>query len=287
MAVAVVAYGIQGSLQSIYARKHDAFVVVLYRNLSLAITMLPILFFVPLEEVLEVRNHWVDVILASSTGALSLLCAMNATRYLPIGVGSAIRQIIQIVFSIVIGMLFLAEYLTLAQFLFLSIIVLVGVALATIKVEHTHLDPKKTGKGIALSFLAGSVLAVSFYHFSVLSREIHPLVAGYAWETGVGIFALLYFFFFVAAGRHSGRLSIPLRDAAKIIGVALFTIVGTGCYAFAVNYGPFPLAAGLLAATTLVASVIGWLVHKEKLTKLQLGLIVVAVISMVSLRIYS
>ena len=179
MIVAVLSFGIQGSLQTYFARKYDALVVTLYRNLSLVVTMLPILFFTTLPEILAIREHFMTLVLASGTGAFALMCSLSSARYLPIGISSAIRQMVQVSIAILLGMLLFHEYLTTAQIFVLVCIVISAVSLALLRSDHPHLDSRMIGRGIFLTVTAGVSAAFTFYFFSVLSRELNPFVSTY------------------------------------------------------------------------------------------------------------
>lgn len=285
--VAVLSYGIQGSLQTTFARKYDAFVVVLYRNISLAVTMSPVLLFVTREQIFEIFDHLWLLFAASGLGAVSILLALSSSKYLPIGISTAIRQVIQIIVAIFLGIVFFSEWLTLTQVVLIATITFIGVALALLKSDHPHLDPQKLLRGVLLTTAAGIIVAHAFFFFGALSREVNPFVAGYFWEVGVGVFALMYFCVLNLLGKYEGSVRIPLRDASKIAGIALLTISATSSYAFALSMGPYALAAGLLTATTLVASVMGWVIYNERLTKFQIGLIVAAVALMFLLKAFS
>ncbi|MBI5456539.1 DMT family transporter [Candidatus Kaiserbacteria bacterium] len=287
IAVAILSYGIQGSLQTTFARKYDAFTVVLHRNLSLIVTMAPILLLVTREEIFEVAEHLPILILASSTGAVSILLAQTSSRYLPIGISTSIRQVVQIIIAVLIGVVLLNEWLTPIQLLLLALIVFIGVMLALLRSDHPHLDPTKIWTGIFFTAGAGTVVAFSFYFLGLLSREMNPLVAGYFWEVGVAVFALIYFVILSLFGKVGERISVSMNDRLKIIGISLLTISATSSYAYALSTGPYALAAGLLTATTLVASVMGWVIYKERLTKFQIALIIAGVGLMFLLKLLS
>lgn len=285
--MAVLSFSIQGSLQTYFARKYDALVVTLYRNLSLALTMLPLFFFVTWPQIVSVTGHLGTLVCASGFGAVALISALSSNRFLPIGISSAIRQMIQVICAVFLGTFFLQEQLTSVQVLILAGIALCGVSLALLRSEHAHLDSRLAWRGIVLTIAAGFFGAVSFYFFSILSRELHPFVSTYFWEVGVGVAALLYLVVLSAFGRHNGIIRLPFSDAYKIIVVALITIPASASYAFAVNHGPYALAGGIITMTTLVTTVFGWLVYKEHLTKLQGILICSAVGLMLLLKVLS
>jgi drug/metabolite transporter (DMT)-like permease len=275
VAVAVVCYGVQGSLQTMFARRYDAFTTAIFRNFSLVFAMAPILLFVPTTDIWKVGQHAGVLVLACSTGAASLLLSLTASKYLPIGVGTAIRQMVQVSFALMLGVLFLREWLTPGQFILLSMIVLVGVVLALSRVDFPHLNPRMVWHGIRLTVVSGFMLAASFFFFSILAREVHPFAASYFWEAGIAIFALMYCLWFWYMGKTS--LKIPPHAALNIALVALLTIPATVSFAFALAQGPYAIAQGLLTMTTLVSLVMGWVLYREHLSRWQIALIFVAV----------
>lgn len=287
MLVAVLSYGVQGSLQSAYARRYDPMVVALLRNVSLVVTMLPALFFVSFEEIRAIREHVIVLLLASSLGACSLVCALSAVRYLPIGISSAIRQMAHVGMALTLGALFFNEGLSPLQSLLLALLVGAGIALSLSRSNHNHLDPRMLRKGVGLTILAGVIVAHSFFFFSMLSREVNPIVAGYFLESGIGLFALLYAAILHWSGVRAINLRVPIRDALKIVFIALLTISGTISFARAVNHGPYGLATGFLTTTSLVASVVGWLLYKEQLSRTQVGILFFAVFCMLALKTIS
>ena len=75
----------------IYARRFDAFIVAVYRNISLGITMVPILLFSSPGAIEKITEHIPTLLLASSTGSFAYICALSAARYLPVGVNNSIH----------------------------------------------------------------------------------------------------------------------------------------------------------------------------------------------------
>ncbi len=285
IAVAILSYGIQGSLQVFFARKYDALVVALYRNLSLTVTMLPVFLFVSFAEIVQIKEHLFVLALGSMAGTFSLICSLSSSRYLPIGISSAIRQMVHVFVAILLGIFFLQEYLTFFQLLVLTGLVFSAISLALLKSEQPHLEARTVSKGVLLTTLSGVGAALTFYFFTILSREINPLVAAYFWEVGVGVFALVYLGCLLAAQRYDTNVILPGADALKVILVSLLTIPATASYAFAVNHGPYALASGMLTMTTLVATVVGWLLYKEVMSKAQVVFIIAAVALMFLLKV--
>ena len=276
MGLTVLSFGIHSALIVSFARRYDSLVVATYRGLSLIATMLPILIFVPWEEIIAIKEAYLTLLLSAGIGSISFTVSITGSRYLPVGVASTLRQTISVPVAIVIGMLFLQEYLTFIQILLLIGIGACAIWLTLLRSDHPHLDPRLARWGITLSVLAGVGSAFAWYFFSIAARELHPFVAAYFVEVGVGLFTLIYLVVLRASGLHKGSLHIPFPALRNIILVGMLTISGTAGYALAVNHGPYSLASGLMMGAILVATVIAWPLFKERLRLMQIGLIIVA-----------
>lgn len=285
--ITVLSFGIQGSLMVIYARQLDALIVAVYRGLSVGITMLPLLFFSPVAEIWEITAHIPMLLLASSTGALAYISALSAARYLPVGVANSIRQAVYVLGAVILGALFFQEYLSSAQLLLLGGIVGSAIALTLLRTNQPHLDPTAAWRGILFCLVAGVNAAFTFYFFSVLSREINPYVASYFWELTIGLFAFAYLMLLLVLGKYDANPWLPIRQAGSIIFISLLTISATLCYAFAVHYGPYALASGLVTTTILIITLAGRYLFNERLSRAQIGLILFTVAMMFLLKVVS
>lgn len=282
----VLAYGTQGSLQARYIRKYDALTVGMYRNISLGLTMMPILLFVPAGGIPRIFQHAPLWFAASFVGSLGIWCSFSAAHYLPIGVGTALRQVTHTVTAVILGMALFGEFLSPLQVLLLAGIMVSGISLILIRIDTGQLNPKFVGRGIGLTMLAGVIIAHSFYFLSLLSRETNAFAAAYFWEAGVGAFLSIFFLIRRFAGGVRVE-SVTHRDAWKILSISLLTILGTAAYASAVQYGPYALVSGLMSLTTLMAVFWGKFLYNERPSKAQLILIAIAAVCIILLKLAS
>lgn len=285
--VSVVGYGIHVPLITLFARRFDSLIVTVYRNLSFAIWIVPLFFLFPLAEIMEVKNHWPTLAIAATTGFASLLWNLNGKIYLPVGVSGAILRTGNVVFAILLGFLFFGEVLSVIQTVLLMGVLVCAVALSILRSQHAHLDISHAWKGAVFSAIGGIGVSISFFFFSILSREIHPLIASYFWETSIGVCALAYLFFQYARGKYQSKMLLPFKQSAGIAGSSLFVVIGTVCFAFAINHGPFSLATGIGAAAVLVATIISWFLFREKLRKSQVVLIALAALFIFLIKVLS
>ncbi|MEK9160683.1 MAG: DMT family transporter [Patescibacteria group bacterium] len=287
VAVSILSYGIQSPLNVLFSRRLGALRFTVYRNLSLAITMLPVLFFASWEEVYAITGMLPVLLIASLTGAFGFLCLQTAARYLPVGITQAIRQAVYVSAAVVLGAIFFGEYLSAMQLLALGGILIASAFIMASRSNHAHLDNAQHGRGVTLSVVAGISVAFSFYFFSQLSRELNPLVAGYFWEATIGVLTFGYLLFEKYRGVYTDRITLPWKEIGMISLISLTTISGTLGYAFAVNHGPFALASGLVTSTVLISAIAGWILFKERLTLWQIFLILTVTALMIFLRIIS
>ncbi len=285
--VSFLSYGVQMPLMVHYVRKYDGLVVTVIRNLSLTLTMSPFLFLATGSEIAEVWVHIPTILFASFLGTLSFIAALNASKYIPVGITYATRQVIYVALTMICGYLFFMEALSPIQTVLLVCMISAGTMLALIKSQHTHLNPHTAWKGISLALFAGVFHAGTFYFFTDVARQMNPLVASYFWEVFVGVFALLLFYIQRTFTSYDSTLAIPWKDMRYIVIIGLLTLSGTGGYSIAVNYGPFALASGLVTLSTVVAMVVAWVLFKEKLSRVHVALILCIVGLLIAIKVVS
>ncbi|MFM2414959.1 MAG: hypothetical protein RI911_652 [Candidatus Parcubacteria bacterium] len=285
--ISFVSFGVQMPLMVQYVRKYDGLVVTTIRNLSLVITMAPLLFLATTEEIASVIPFLPKLLLASFLGTLSFIASLNASKYIPVGITYATRQVAYVSLTMLMGVLLFLEMLSSVQTFLLIALVVCGVVLAYTRSENAHLNQHDAWKGISLALFAGVFHAATFYFFTDVARNINPFVASYFWEIFVGFFALAIFCIQKVCTTYTQTLSIPRRDVLAITAIGLLTLSGTGGYAFAVNHGPFALASGLVTLSTVVAVVVARILFKEKLSPVQMLLIALIVCVLIAIKLVS
>ncbi len=268
-AISVLSYGIQLPLLSKYAHDIDSLSTTIYRNVSLILTMAPVLFFVPKEEFSKLPDYFLFLLLASGSGALAFVLNMAASTYLPVSIGNSIRRVSQIVASVTLGMILFNEYLQINQLILIGLMTISAIILTTSRPNVSHLKKQNAFLGVLLGVLSGMVFSISFAAFAYLSRNINPLLAGYSLEAGVGIFAV----FFGIIRFIKFKKPVPILSKNELLKITLIsatTISGTIFYGLALNHGPYALIASLMTITGIIALIMGYFLFKEKLTKKQI-----------------
>jgi drug/metabolite transporter (DMT)-like permease len=265
--LSMIAYSFQGTLLAHHARKMDGLSLAWYRNLSLWITMLPLLFFSPLADFSLIHHHWMTLVWATSTGSLALALGLQAVKYLPVGISTGLKSASMTIMALVLGIFFFQEHLTGLQIGFIFLLLLASIFLAFQKNTFTHFTPNMP-KGLLLCLFSGILTTLSFFFMSKVSRELNPFIAGYIWEFGIGLFAFIFILF--RAEFSSYRLEkIPLKEFSKILWISSATLIGTGGFAYAVTIGSFSIASSIGVGGIFVSTLLAFFVYKEKLRPLQ------------------
>lgn len=267
--VSLVAFGIQTPLLAIYARRFDGITVAMYRNVSLMITMSPVLLFIPEGQYELLAEYWPYVALSAFLGAVTFILGITASTYLPIGISQSLRQATNILSAIILGVLFFAEYLTALQLTLVGLLLGGVVALSLSKPDVLHLERQNVSRGIWMSIAAGVGASCTFLFFAYASRAMSPLLTGYLLEVGVGVTAVVLGALRYLAFKQKTPL-LKVRDIIKLTLVSATAIVGTLCFGFAVTFGPYALASAVVSTAGIVSLLVAWYVFKEKITQKQL-----------------
>ena len=124
--IATIAYAIQGTLMASYYRSMDQLSAVAYRGLSLGLSMLPLLLFVPSVDFGNVPSVAGSILIASVCAALGNLYIARAYCDLPVGIASGMAMSCAALLAGALGFFLLGEVLTPRQ-IFFSVLVLIAV----------------------------------------------------------------------------------------------------------------------------------------------------------------
>jgi drug/metabolite transporter (DMT)-like permease len=285
MFVTVITTGLQMPLLQAYARKIDAVYMATIRNSVLIVAMLPLLLFASIPEIKAITEHIFLLLAASATGAIGLGLHISTGRYIGLGISNTIRNAVLIIASIVLGFTFLDERLSLLQFAIIVGLILFTSLLAYSRSAKSNNLHEDIPKGIILSVLTGLAHAVTFFLFTILSREINPFVATYFWESTIGVFLIIYSAFYFKNRRV--LLSIGRKDVVRISLIGLLTIPSTLLYSIAINYGPIGLASAIKSSSIVIALVMGVVWFGDKITTKQVSLCAFILLTIFVLKLIS
>lgn len=272
--ISVFGYALQEVFLVPYSRKMDGLELACYRNLSLGISMLPLLFFVPLADFAAVWQIWPFILAAAFFGAIALPFSFLANKSLPVGIAGSINKI-RIILIVFWSYLWLQETIQLPEFFGMGLIIL-GVIVLTVQKSHMpHLDGKVM-RGVAASLASGFFASIAFFLVSLSARMANPLAVAYFWEICIGIFATLFLVLRIGIRKENFQF-ISWKKWSKIGLISSATLIGTGAFTFAVNYGSVGVVGVLSGTTVIVTTLFSHFLFHEKLSWLQWISIVVVV----------
>ncbi len=212
---AIIAYALQVTLMVSYYRRLDQMSAVAYRGLSLALSMSPVLLFVPKTNFFSLEQALPALLLASVLATFGNWANASAFRYLSVGIAEALCMVASTTTSAVAGYFVLGDTLSLYQMMLilalLSCVTLLGIA-------HPHAENGK-GRfwtGAFYCMLFGLLLGGAFVGVADASRKANPLLIGYLWESTIGVMA-----FAAASSRtvwgRTGIVKVSRRDFFTIL----------------------------------------------------------------------
>jgi drug/metabolite transporter (DMT)-like permease len=269
-----------------YYRKMDTLSAVTYRGLSLAISMSPILFWVPKDQFGRIDLFVLPILGASILALLGNWAMAFAFRYLPVGIANSLLISFSTIIAALVSYLFYGEVISILQIVLIVAVLSSIFTLGLAKSNKTILIEIKTKKGIAYSFLFGLMLGGGYTLIGMTSRQLHPFLVGYAWETTIGFIGVA-----IALGRGvvGGKFlsTVDKKEFGKILLAAFPTTIGTGFYALSMTMGPVAIATAILSTTMVFTTVMAHFVHHEQLTRKQWLLMILVCVFVFVLKIVS
>lgn len=283
--LATLGYSLQGSLLAYYARSTDALSLVAYRGLSLALTMWPLLFFVP------AGGFFLPPEALIRLGIVAILCtAANALsnltyRYLPVGIATAVAIGSGTVVAMLIEGLILNRPLSTAQLILVLLLLATVGALAAARSTGTEPEHYSLSRGITAGLGFGLTIGVVWILVGSLTERHHPFLIGYLWETSVGLFALFAAFARGMLTSQGGFQRVTLRKATGIGLRSSPTILGTGAYSYALTLGPVAIPSAILGMMVAINSVLAMFLYGERLSSRQWGYVCFSAVILAALKL--
>lgn len=278
--ISMLGYSVHNILIAKFARQMDGLSLSIYRNISLAVVMLPVLLFVSPNEFQALPKVLPYLLYSGITGTISIIFQYESYKYLPVGIVSALIKI-RVVLVMLWAYLFLGETIPLPALVMVGIILSASLFLGSQKHHMPHLD-KRTEKGILFTILNGFFVSLAIFFMSAASRQTNPLMAGYLWEAFIGIFALIAGILRMLIIKT--KISkISIKNLKKIAAISTLAAIGTGTFALAVQYGPIGIVSAIAAAGTIFVSASSFFYHHEKLNYKQwigIGTVVMGIIGL-------
>lgn len=266
--LAACGYALQNALMISVYRRMDALAATAFRGMTLALTMLPLLCFVPWSDFFLLQEVGTELLLASFFATLGNWFQATAYAHLTVGLATAFYVAFLSILSGLLGYLLFDETLSGSQILFIGLLLLSVSLLALSKSEESPNFKENLPLGLTASMLAGLSAAGAYVGIGAVSRNLHPFLAGYAWEATVAIVAVILCLLRQIGGAKP-LLRITGKDWFLILVFSSPTVIGTGCYTLAVSTGPVAIVTAVLTTTVVLNTVLAYLFYKERLTTRQ------------------
>lgn len=265
---AAFGYALQFSLMASFYRKMDTLMAIAYRGLSLGLSLLPLLLWVPQEQFGRIGALWFllpPLFLLTAAGDWTIA---NTVRYLPIGIATALANGLIAIVAGLIGYFFFHEVLQVQQMVVMGLIIAAVFLLGFLRSSGTLPREYNVRLGLLNAGLTGLFLAGGYGLVGGLSRTLHPFLVGYIWELGTGITALC-FVWLRARAFKVGWSSLSAKEFIKLLVASSPTLIGTGLYAFSMTMGPLGLATAIISTQMVFTTLLSRLLYHEKLSLAQ------------------
>lgn len=281
--LSTIGYSLNGVGSVFFARKLDPYSASVYRNLSMGISFLPILFWVSPQEYFQIPLSTLSTILISAIiMVVPTFGGMRIARILTVGVSVGLGSTIKIFFSTIIAWIFFQEILSFTQIGWIIFALVGTVFLSLSKKSRAHLESASYLKKMTLLLIVGLSVSIGFILLAQASRQYNVLITSHIWEFSIGIFG--YIALQIRKKMNGqGLQKISLRTFGKILLYCSPTVIGTGCYALASTLGPISILTTIGVSGIAFSSLLGFLLFKEKLTYKEILFMGVIIIGLVGL----
>lgn len=281
----MAAYAFQNTLLVHHARRIDGLSLAFYRNVSFIVTLSPLLFWSSPGEISAVLSRWPTLLLAATTGGLSLWMMFGSLKYLGTSFSSALTISITTLSTVAFGWAVFDERPS-VKMLGLIFLIVAGVLTFGLNYEHfPHLDSKFL-LGVSCALIGGFLNSFSKFTVSVLSRQVGPFASGYFWEISIGIACVVLAVLRQLLYGQSVYKATP-KECLTIALCASPTLIGTGLFCLAVKEGPVAIVGAIGSSALVVVSLLAWSLYGERVTPKQWIAILLILLGVGGLRFLS
>jgi drug/metabolite transporter (DMT)-like permease len=239
-----------------------------YRSLSLAISMLPLLFFSSIENISNIYKYQLELSLASFSAAFWVWFLYISYKFLPIWIVTSIRSLSTVISAIIAWYLLFDEKLTIITILFVIITIIWGLIISLSKVNFEHLDNKWFFRWIILAIFGWMLSATALTFMVKVSRELDPFVSWYFWELEIWIACLIILLFRKYFLKWKIE-KISKKDFSKILLASSPTLIWTWSFALASLYWPIWIISAFWVFWIAISTIFWIYLFKEKLKLVQ------------------
>ncbi|MCI5064498.1 DMT family transporter [bacterium] len=276
--VSAIGYSLDPIFMARFYRRSSPLQAVALRGLALAISGSPLLFFCSVGDFVRVPAFILLLGIAAFCAIIANWGFANSVRYFPVGISSALVSGMQTVILVALSWVLFSEKLEISSLAIIGAIVVINFLMANQRYRSNDTLSDAPLVGFSYAAVNGIFQSFSFFLMAYVARELNPFLASYLWEALIGFFAGGIVFLSTVRNPHRERMCF--REFGQILISSSPTILGTLGYAFAATQIPLGIVAAIVSTYVLISSVLGSLIHGERLTSVQwllLGLVMLLI----------
>ncbi len=206
--------------------------------------------------------EWQNFLLIGFLGIMTLIAGLLNFEALKEGKLSVIEVVLEIELpiTILLGLIFFGEILSLKQWIIISLI-FIGILMMAIKKTHFKNMRRFLEKGVLIGILGAIGMGLINFLTAASSRQISPVIA--IWGPAV-IFSI---FCFLIILRREGLVKVVnnlKRYRWLIIGMGVFDTLAWLSYAYATFEGEIAIITAITESYPVIGLILGLWLNKEK-----------------------
>lgn len=263
----LVIFPLTGVIMVKVSREIGSLLSTFLRQITLLLVWIPIIFMNP-GFIADFVIYHREILLSWFFWSLYLFSIFKACEYIEVLQWRVINVTSRIVTSIVVGLLFIWEKLSIWDIVWI-IVILLWISMY-LYIKNSNVLPKyNLPLWVAISAGWWMLFVGSQYYFSIYAKAVSPVSAAYMLELWSIPFLMIMILLTVKIKNIKKLFSLPLQKYQLVFLWSAPALLGS--YWLAVSYAnlDFILVNILFCATLVVAGIFWYLILWEKITKLQ------------------
>ncbi len=252
-----------------FSRNKWSLQTVLYRQITIFLVWIPLLFLISKTDILLIQENLLSVFLASFFWSIYIFSVFMAFDYLPIWISRVFTITSRLLLSLFIWYFVLFENIWLIDLLWLIVLLLWFYLLSKDKINNLHLKKKNIFFWIIISLANWILFGLSIYFFKIYSSGVNPLVSAYILES-IDIILLSIFALIFSIKNNKNYFKIGMNDFIKILLISPIALLWTYWLAKSYDYISFYIINILFVFIFFSSLILAYFILWEKITRKQL-----------------
>lgn len=285
--LAVCSYATQSALYGKYSRKYSWLQVWAIRNISMIFTGLPLLFLVQDFNLSILYASLGLVIITAVLGALHVLIDFEWLAFLPLWVAKVLKVASKTATVLFLSLFVLWEVYTQNERLWVIFVLIGWLRLWTQKIDNQHLTKQNIWLWVLLVLLSWVLSATAWYYYKLYSESLDIFLASYLLEATVWfIFLIIISIQTIRWDKKYSLWSMSKTDVWWMSLIWLLPYIGTIWVTKAFEMWWFWITSLLMNLAIPASFIIGRLLFKEKITRIQWCAITLALLWLVVMKLW-